>query len=102
MPVPIARTASDSVIAGSILKLLVPQRILRSRTPGIRSVSLIPISVEIVSTPIRAAIFPTEDAPFAICLTTAVVTSCPDWLTPSATIPLSAHMITTAFLERSS
>ena len=91
--------ASPPVIAGSALKFRVPQRIFRSDTPAICSFVFIPISIGTVSAPITAAIFPTEEAPFAICFATAAVTSWPDWLTPSSTIPLSAHMIMTAFFE---
>ena len=42
---------------------------------------------------------PTDEAFLAIDFATASVTSCPDWLMPSATTPLSAHIIMTAFFE---
>ena len=78
IPTSIARNASSSVIAGSSRKSLVPCIILQSRTPGIFSALLIPISTGMTSTPACAAIFPTELCCFPIKEVTIAVTSCPD------------------------
>ena len=98
IPVTMARTVSSSVIVGPFKKFLVPGRTLRSRTPGMDSSLFIPMSTGIVSAPMLCAILQTEDPFLAMDFATASVTSCPDWVTPSSTMPLSAQKISTPFL----
>ena len=97
MPVCIACNASCPDIAGSIRKSLVPFLIFLLVTPGKILSVFTPMSTGIISTPAAFAILQTEVLFFPRFSVTAAVTSCPDWLTPSATIPLSAHMTITAF-----
>ena len=80
-------TGTDENIKDSIRKLsqlLYKQMCIRDR---------------ITSTPARRAILPTELACCPINPATTAVTFCPDWLTPSATIPLSAHMVRITFFS---
>ena len=100
IPTSNAFTASFLVMAGSFKKSLVPQAILRSKIPVPVISAAIPTSTGRTSAPAQAAIRQTQDLLAAIFLATAAVTSCPVWVTPSATIPLSAHMITIHFLSR--
>ena len=96
MPVSIACMHSSSFMAGSTAKSLVPFMILRLITPfGLPSMFM-PISTGMVSALAVLAILQTELSPLPIHSATAAVTSCPDWLTPSATTPLSAIIMMTA------
>ena len=55
-----------------------------------------PISTGKLSMPICAAIRQTVDLPRPMFSVTVAVTSCPHWVTPCATTPLSAQNMTTA------
>ncbi len=89
--------ASLSDIAGFSRKSFVPFFTFLLMTPGkIRSV-FTPISTGKTSAPTVCAILQTEVFLFPRFSVTAAVISCPDWLMPSATTPLSAHMTITAF-----
>ena len=99
IPVAMARTVSSSVIAGSLRKFRVPGRTLQSSTPGMDSSLFIPMSTGIVSAPMLCAILQTEEPFLVMDFATASVTSCPDWVTPSSTMPLSAQKISTPFLR---
>ena len=100
MPTSNAFTVSSLVMAGSFKKSLVPQAILRSKIPVSDILAAIPTSTGRTSAPAQAAIRQTQERLAAIFFATAAVTSCPVWVTPSSTIPLSAHMITMHFLSR--
>ena len=101
IPVTMARTVSSSVMAGSFKKFLVPGHTLRFHTPGMDSSLCIPMSTGMVSAPMLCAILQTEELFLAMDFATASVTSCPDWVTPSSTMPLSAQKISTPFFRRS-
>ena len=99
VPVAMARTVSSSVIAGSFKKFLVPEHTLQFHTPGMDSSLFIPMSTGMVSAPMLCAILQTEEPFPAMDFATASVTSCPDWVTPSSTMPLSAQKSSTPFLR---
>ena len=99
VPVAMARTVSSSVIAGSFKKFLVPEHTLQFHTPGMDSSLFIPMSTGMVSAPMLCAILQTEEPFLAMDFATASVTSCPDWVTPSSTMPLSAQKSSTPFLR---
>ena len=85
-------------MAGSFRKLRVPRATFIRRIPGEDVSPAMPISTGITSAPATAAIRQTQEVPSPMCSATMAVTSCPVWVTPSSTIPLSAHMTTMALL----
>ena len=100
IPASRAKRACSLVMAGSLRKFRVPAATLRFKTPGSSSSPAIPTSTGITWAPAQAAIRQTQDCPVPIFPATMEVTSCPVWVTPSATIPLSAHMTAMAFFSR--
>ena len=90
--------ASSLVIAGPFVILWVPYITFRS----VRAVvSLtIPTSTGFTSTPHWWHITHAVVVSFTKLSATIAVTSCPVWVTPSSTTPLSAHMATRAFFPR--
>ena len=95
MPVRSAAPASASVIAGSTAMLRVPRRMLRLSTASLTGLAM-PTSTATTSAPAMRAMRQTLESPLAAFSATIAVTSCPVCVTPSATTPLSAHIISTA------
>ena len=56
-----------------------------------------PISTGQIFVPARLHMIATQDFSSRKFSATVAVTSCPHWVTPSSTTPLSAHMMTSAF-----
>ena len=100
MPSPMACTASARLMAGPAVKSIVPAAMRQFRTPGTGSPAM-PISTGTTSQWAARAIWHTLVRRIARFSATARVTSCPVWLTPCATTPLSAQSTTTARRERS-
>ena len=101
MPSPTACTASARLMAGPWVKSAVPAAMRQLRTPGTGSPAM-PISTGRTSQWAVRAIWHTLVRRMARFSATARVTSCPVWLTPCATTPLSAQSTTTTRRERSS
>ena len=97
MPTSIAFTASSLDIAGPFAMLSVPYLIFLGKTPGLSQSVAIPISTGYTSAPLMEDIIQIVALCFVIFSVTVFVTSCPVWVTPSATTPLSAAMTITAF-----
>ena len=99
-PASMALTVSSIVMAGSSRKSFVPYATFRFTTPGTASRQAIPTSTGITSAPAWRAMRHTHEFPRAIFPATMAVTSCPVWVTPSFTTPLSPHMTTIALGRR--
>ena len=88
-------------MAGPWVMSAVPRRthFCRMRAPvtGLAT----PMSTGMTSAPATRDMQQTEVSPLDMFSVTMAVTSWPVWVTPWATTPLSAHMTTTAFLDRS-
>ena len=100
-PVRTARTASSLVMAGPRVISAVPRRIflwtIRAPVRGRAT----PTSTGTTSAPAARDMAHTLVSPEDMFSATMAVTSCPVWVTPWATTPLSAHMTTTARRDRS-
>ena len=99
MPVRMARSACSRVIAGSWAKLRVPAAIFLEIMPSQCSSSATPMSTGKTSAPQTRDRALTEAMPLVKLRVTAAVTACVVCVTPSATTPLSAQKIRTAFFR---
>ena len=72
---------------------------MRGWTPRSRTSPATPMSTGNTSVPARRAMRQTQLSPFVKFSVTTAVTSWPVCVTPSATTPLSAHMMTRAFFS---
>ncbi len=79
------------LMAGPRVKSAVPSPCRRSKSPGQPGRVAIPISTGNTSAPAWAAILQTLVSPRVMFSATMAVTSCPVWVTPWATTPLSAQ-----------
>ena len=93
-----ALRACPRLMDGPFRKFRVPPATFLGSRPGMESWPAIPTSMGITSAPAFLAMMQTQEQPFAMFPATMAVTSCPVWVTPSSTIPLSAHITTMAFL----
>ena len=90
---------SARVMAGPWTKFAVPRRIFFCKMRSPLTGRATPMSTGITSAPASLAMQHTLVSPRDMFSVTIAVTSCPVWVTPSSTTPLSAHMATTARLE---
>ena len=92
--------ASSRLMAGPFVMSAVPGRTDKSRTPGTGAWASIPTSTGTTFAPATRAMWHTEEHPSPKALATAKVTSCPVWVTPWATTPLSEQNTATALAPR--
>ena len=102
MPIRTACAACSLDIAGSIAIFFVPYITLSFGSVTDGTSVTIPISIGNKSTPAVSAIIHTLVAHFVKLSATIAVTSCPVWVTPSETTPLSAQKISKPFFLISS
>ena len=100
IPLPMASTACSRRMAGPRVKSAVPAAMRQSRTPGTGSPAM-PMSTGSTSQCAACAIRHTLVRRWARFSATARVTSCPVWLTPCATTPLSAQSTAATRREKS-
>ena len=98
IPTSRASTACSRVMAGSLAMFLVPQATFRFR---MLLWLLMPTSTGTTWAPATWLMMLEAAWPFFRFSATRRVISCPVWVTPSSTTPLSAHMTTRARLLRS-
>ena len=97
MPIRTACAACSLDIAGSIAIFFVPYITLSFGSVTDGTSVTIPISIGNKSAPAVSAIIHTLVAHFVKLSATIAVTSCPVWVTPSETTPLSAQKISKPF-----
>ena len=97
IPASMANSASSRVIAGPLAMLAVPQQVFLFSTRGVSTA--MPTSTGNRSAPALLHMIAAQDLPSTKFSATTAVVSCPVWLTPSATTPLSAQKMTNAFLR---